>query len=465
MKKNELSIDDIQKICKLEILSRGKKEFITKFSNDTREIKQGEMFISIKPEKEDGVKYIADAFSKGAIGCITEYELSEQFVSKYKDKIIIKVEDTIRAIQQIAQYKRSRYHIPVVGITGSVGKTTTKEMVASVLMQKYKVAKNRGNYNNGIGVPLTILDWDDDIEVAIVEMGMNHLGEISELTNIAKPTMAVITNVGTAHIGYLGSRENILKAKLEILEGLPDNGTVVLNNDNDMLQTVQLKKYNKITYAINYLSDYMAKNVEIDDNATNYTVKIKTKEYDVTVNLSGEHFVWDSMCAMVVGDILNVEPEKMINAIKTFANAGDKRSEIKDVNGITLINDCYNANYDSMKAGIETLANTSKGRSVAILGDMFELGKFEEELHRQVGKEVVKNNIDILITVGTLGKFIADEAQKLKMQEIYSFENNKECIAKLNAIIKKNDTILVKASKGMWFGEIVHKIEEEKWQN
>lgn len=465
MKKNELSIDDIQKICKAEILSKVNNGLITKFSNDTREIKQGEMFISIKPEKGDGIRYIDDAFSKGAIGCITEYELSEQFVNKYKDKIIIRVKNTIKAIQQIAEYKRRLYDIPVVGITGSVGKTTTKEMIASVLRQKYKISKNRGNYNNGIGVPLTILDWDDDIEVAIVEMGMNHLGEIRELTNIAKPTIAVVTNVGTAHIGYLGSRENILKAKLEILEGLPDDGIVVFNNDNDMLQTVQLEKYKKITYAINYSSDYMAKSIEIDDNTTNYSINIKTKEYNVSVNASGEHFVWDSMCAMVVGDILNVEPQKMVNAISKFTNAGDKRSEIKEINNITLINDCYNANYDSMKAGLETLAKTAKGRSVAILGDMFELGNFEEELHRKVGEEVVKNNIDVLITVGTLGKIIADEAQKLKMKEIYSFESNNKCISKLNTIIKKNDTILVKASKGMWFGEIIHKIEEEKWIN
>ena len=207
MKKNEISKETIEKICEGKIVNKGDESFFSQFCNDTREIKKGDIFISIKPESgTDGTKYIIEAFEKGATGCLTEYELSEEIIQKYKEKTIIKVKDTIKAIQKLAEYKRSLYDIPVIGITGSVGKTTTKEMIGVVLSQKYKTAKNRGNYNNHIGVPLTILEWEDDIEVAIVEMGMNHLGEISELTNIAKPTIAAITNVGTAHIGLLGSR-------------------------------------------------------------------------------------------------------------------------------------------------------------------------------------------------------------------------------------------------------------------
>lgn len=462
MKRNEWAVETIEKACKGTVKSRGKGQIITKFCNDTREIKENEIFISIKPENGNGIKYIEEAFAKGAAGCITEYEITEEILRKYQDKIIIKVKDIIRAIQDMAKYKRNLYEIPVIGITGSVGKTTTKEMIATVLEKKYKTAKNRGNYNNHIGVPLTILDWEDDIETAIVEMGMNHLGEISELTQIANPTIAVITNVGTAHIGLLGSRENILKAKLEIFEGLKKGGKAVINNDNDMLNKTEII-YEKITYGIDEKSDYMARNVQINENSTEYTFEINKKQYKMYVPLAGKHFVYDSLCAISIGDLLKVEIEKMITAIKEFENTG-KRNEIKEINGIKLINDYYNANFDSMKAGLETLSKITSKRKVAILGDMKELGKYEVELHKKVGREVEKHNVDVLITVGELAKNIAEEAKKLKVEQVYAFRSNEECIKSLQKIIKRGDAILLKASKTMWFGEIAKTIEEVKYE-
>lgn len=459
MKKNEISVEIIEKICDAEITNKGKETYFSKFCNDTRELKKGEMFISIKPENgTDGTKYIIEAFEKGAAGCLTEYELSEEITRKYKEKTIIKVKDSIKAIQKLAEYKRSLYDIPVIGITGSVGKTTTKEMIGVVLSQKYKTAKNRGNYNNHIGVPLTILDWEDDIGAAIVEMGMNHLGEIRELTNIAKPTIAAITNVGTAHIGLLGSRENILKAKLEILEGLPEDGKVIINNDNDLLNKAEIK-YKKITYGIETESMYNAKEIVISEESTEYSTEIEGKKYKVFIPASGKHFVWNSMCAIVLGKILNVEIEKMIEALKNFENTG-KRIEIKEINNIKMINDYYNANYDSVKAGLEVMNKITAKRKVAILGDMKELGKYEEELHRNVGKEVIKNKIDVLITVGNLAQYIAKEAEDLGLKQTYKFKTNEECIKELNNIIKKEDAILIKASKAMHFEEIAENIEE-----
>ncbi len=459
MKKNEISKETIEKICEGKIVNKGDESFFSQFCNDTREIKKGDIFISIKPESgTDGTKYIIEAFEKGATGCLTEYELSEEIIQKYKEKTIIKVKDTIKAIQKLAEYKRSLYDIPVIGITGSVGKTTTKEMIGVVLSQKYKTAKNRGNYNNHIGVPLTILEWEDDIEVAIVEMGMNHLGEISELTNIAKPTIAAITNVGTAHIGLLGSRENILKAKLEILEGLPEDGTVVINNDNDLLSKAEIK-YKKITYGIENESMYNAKEIVIKEESTEFVTEINNKEYKIFIPASGKHFVWNSMCAIVIGKMLNVEAQKMVKAMKNFENTG-KRIEIKEINNIKMINDYYNANYDSVKAALEVLNQITAKRKVAILGDMRELGKYEEELHRNVGKEIIRNKIDVLITVGNLAKYIAEEAEKLGLKQTYKFKTNEECIKELENIIKKEDAVLIKASKAMHFEEIAESIEE-----
>lgn len=459
MKKNELTVDLIQKICKGKIISRGIERTVCKFCNDTRELQENDMFLSIKPESGDGIPYIIEAFEKGAIGCITEYELTSEIIEKYKNKIIIQVKDTLQALIELAKYKRNLYNIPVIAITGSVGKTTTKEMIAKVLEQKYHIAKSKKSYNNRIGLPLTILDWDDDIETAVVEMGMNHLGEIRELTNIAKPTIAVITNVGTAHIGFLGSRENILKAKLEILEGLPNSGKVVFNNDNDMLHNTQIENYETITFGIENKSDYIATNIKISEEETNYKLHIRESEYKISIQASGQHYVYDSLCAIAVGDILNVDAEKMAFAIKNFKNTG-KRNEINNINNIIMINDYFNANFDSVKAALEVLYKITAKRKVAILGDMRELGEYGEELHRNIGKEIINKKIDVLVTVGEIAKFIADEAKKLGLKEIYVFNNNSDCIKKLRQIIKKGDAVLIKASKVMHFEEIAESIEK-----
>ena len=218
MESRIITVDKIVELCENALISRGSTSTIKNFCCDTRLLKKGDFFVSLKSETNDGIKYIEEAFDKGAIGCITEYDIPSEILEKNKEKIIIKAKDVVKTIQELAKYKRELFNIPVIAITGSVGKTSTKEMVANVVKQGYKVNKTQGNYNNHIGVPLTILSWEEDIEAAVLEMGMNHAGEIEVLTKIAKPTIAIITNVGTAHIGFLGSRENILKAKLEILE-------------------------------------------------------------------------------------------------------------------------------------------------------------------------------------------------------------------------------------------------------
>ncbi len=366
-------------------------------------------------------------------------------------------------MQEIAKYKRSLYDIPVIGVTGSVGKTSTKDIIASVMSKKYKTLKTIGNYNNHIGVPLTILSLKEETS-AVIEMGMNHKGEISVLTKIARPTMSVITNIGTSHIGELGSRENILKAKLEILEGMEENSPVIINNDNDMLHEWYLKNKdhkNIITYGIDNKSDIMAEDIYTDAGGSKFTVNVQGKKYNVEINIGGKHFITNSLCAICVGLQNNIEMEKIIEGIKEF-ELTKRRMETKGgINSSTIINDSYNASYDSMKAAIEYLNDIKGGRKIAVLGDMLELGEFEEKLHEDVGEEVYKNKIDILIVVGNASKNIAKKAKELGMEKskIYVYDTNEEAIKTLKNIIQKDDYILIKASNRMNFDAIVKELE------
>lgn len=441
-----MKIEEILNATKGKLICGDINEKCENFKRDTREIENGDVYIALKGERFDGNDFYLDAIDQGAKTCILSKD-----VEPYKDVNIIKVEDTTKALQDIAKYKRSLYNIPVVAVTGSVGKTSTKDLIASVVSQGYNTLKTQGNLNNTIGLPLTVLALKNE-EAMVVEMGMNQFGEISKLTNIAKPTIAVITNIGTAHIGNLGSRENILKAKLEILEGLQGN-TVIINNDNDLLHkwaTENENKYNIITYGIENESNFMAKDIKLFENKSEFYYQNKLVE----VPVGGEHFILNSLCAIAVGNALKIPLEKIINGIANF-ELSKKRMEMNtSKEGAIVINDTYNANYDSMKAAIKYLKEIKNRRKIAILGDMLELGDYSKELHKKVGEEI-DNNIDILITVGKEAENIANNA---KAKEIFMFKTNDEAILKLKEIILKNDAILVKASNGMHFNEIVNAI-------
>ena len=462
-----VKIKDVLKVIDGEIIFGNEDAQIVDVSTDTRTLKEGDTFISLKGENNNGNKYCKAAFEIGAKICIVdEILLSKEDIKLYKkDKTLIKVKDGRKALIEIARYKRSLYDIPVVAVTGSVGKTSTKDAIASVLSRKYKVLKTEGNFNNNVGLPLTILKLKDH-EVLVVEMGMNHFGEISELTNIAKPTIAVISNIGTSHIGILGSRENILKAKLEILEGMNENGILVLNNDNDLLNkwNKENKKIKTMTFGINNKSDVQGYDIKHFENKSEFKIKKDEKEYTISTTKPGDPFVMNSLSALAVGEILNVKIEDAKKALEN-TELTKNRMDIEKISGdITIIKDYYNASYESIKPGLEYLMSLKNGNKIAVLGDIKELGKFAKELHEKVGKEVVAQKVDILVTVGEDAKYIAKEATKDGMNEsnIYVCEYNGEAANVLKKLMKKNDKVLLKASNSMKFGEIYNIIKEKQ---
>ena len=455
-----MKVKEILKVTKGKMLFGNEELEVENFSKDTRTIQKGDIYIGRKGEKFDGSNFWNQALDAGATAVIiSNIQISKEEKEKYKDKTIIQVEDTFEALYEIAKYKRSLYNIPVIAVTGSVGKTSTKDIIASVVSQKYKTLKTEGNNNNNIGLPLTILKLKDH-EALVVEMGMNHFGEISLLTNIAKPTLAVITNIGTSHIGNLGSRENILKAKLEILEGMKIP-RVIINNDNDLLHKWYEENKEKIeihTYGINNSSDVIAEKIELGEEKSKFVVKTSSEKVNIDVPVGGEHFVYNALCGFMVGKVLGLTAKEIQNGISKF-ELTKKRMDIRVLkNGATLINDSYNASYESMKASLKYLSSRTDLRKIAVLGDMLELGDFSKELHEKVGEEVANDNIDVLICRGEFAKNIISKANKNKKTQCILLQNNEEILSKLQEILKEGDGVLIKASNGMKFYEICQKL-------
>ena len=456
-----LTVKEIVEITKGRLIGNSNQDCIC-FSQDTRKINRNDTYIGLKGESFNGSDFWKQALEAGASTIIIEeQELDFDEIKPYQDRAIIFVNDTKKALHQIASYRRDQFgaQFPLVGVTGSVGKTSTKDMIANVLSQKYKTLKTQGNYNNDIGLPLTLLNLQDH-EAAVIEMGMNHLGEIRTLTKIAKPTISVITNVGTSHIGNLGSRENILKAKLEILEGM-EKPFLLINQDNDLLAKWNQQNQSNIqtiTYGIEQKADIMAKDIVLQENETTFTCQTKLGTFSVHVPIPGLPFVINSLCAITVGLQLGLTQEQIKQGIETFSLTAKRMEVISLENGVKIINDAYNASYESMKTALVNLANYQGKRKIAVLGDMFELGKFAPELHRKVGEEVANHNIDLLICMGENSKYIADEAKKRGMnpEHIIMATSREEITTKLIQITKKEDVILVKASNGMKFYTIVN---------
>lgn len=443
----KLTVKKILEITKGQLITGDENLEIESYSKDTRTIKKNDCYIGIKGETFDGNLFWEDAKEKGACAC-----LLDSFEGKIEEKdsfTIILVSDTIAAIQALAHYVRIESHAKVVAITGSAGKTSTKDMIASVLEEKYKILKTPGNLNGQIGLPLNILAYKDE-PVWVLETGMNDFGQLKELSSIASPDVAVITNIGTAHIGILGSRENILKAKLEILEGMNDKGVLVLNGDNDLLKTVKTD-LKQVTFGLESGNDIVATDIKMDGEKT--ICKIENNEIEIPV--MGEVFVYNALAAYAVGKLFSLTPEEIKNGIASFQMSNNRMNTIKTAK-FTIINDTYNANPDSVKSAIKTLG-TFKNRKVAILGDMLELGENEKKYHQEIG-EFCNEKIDVLITIGVLSKNMFDKFTKEK----YFFKTNEEAETKLKDILKQDDVILVKASHSMKLDTIVNFLKENQ---
>ncbi|MFI3260652.1 MAG: UDP-N-acetylmuramoyl-tripeptide--D-alanyl-D-alanine ligase [bacterium] len=425
--------------------------FIDSFIIDSRIKANNSLYIGIVGDKFNGGHFYTDAFNNGAVCCIVQ-DIDPS--TNYDGKFVILVEDSSLALEQLAIYKRSILNTKIIAITGSAGKTGTKDLIHSALSDKFKVFKTPGNKNNHIGLPMSLLSIKDE-DIAVLEMGMNHFNEISYLTKIAQPDIAVINNIGTCHIGNLGSRENICKAKLEILEGLSSNGLVIVNNDDDLLNkwaSDNSSNYNICTYAIHNESDISIEDIKLDFTCSTYMYN----DVSFTVPIPGIQYVSNSLPAILIGSYFDQTIDSISQGMKNLIPT-ENRMDITESEEITIINDTYNSNYDAVLYGIKIL-NNFYGRKIACLGDMLELGDFSNDIHKKLGTQISSEEVDILILVGENIKYTYESAKSNGLNVVH-FNTNKEASDYINSIKKSEDIIFVKASQGMKFIEIVNAIK------
>ena len=420
---------------------------ITSIVTDSRKAKNGSLFAAIKGARVDGHRFIPMTVEQGAacVLCEEEPEVNTPYIL---------VESTLVALKGIAEYYRSLFTIPFIGITGSVGKTSTKEFISAVLAQKYKVHKTSGNFNNELGVPITLFGLSEDHEVAVIEMGISGFGEMTRLSKMVRPDISVITNIGYCHLENLGDRDGVLRAKTEMFTYLNENGTIILCHDDDKLSTVT--EYNGIRPIFYGTGDdeFRAENiVEKGLFGIDCTLIHGSDRINVTIPTMGRHNVLNALCAMAVGVKLGLTDDEIKRGIESFENVGSRNRVIK-TDSYTIIDDCYNANPTSTKAGLDTLSKLD-GRKAAVLGDMKELGTDELALHREVGAYAKQQGIDVLIAVGPLSKATAEGYG----EGACYFEDVDSCIAQIKDILQEGDTVLVKASHSMHFEKITEALQ------
>ncbi len=450
-----MTINDILKATGGELLSGDKDKEIKDITTDSRKAVSGVLFIPLIGEKFDGHEFINAAFDLGAAAVLTQKE-TEMLVGK----TIIRVDDTLKALGDIARYYKQQHNVPTVAVTGSVGKTTTKDMLASVLSQKYNTLKTQKNFNNHIGLPWTIFGLEKEHEAAVLEMGMNHFGEIAYLASIGRPDVAVITNIGQSHIENLGSREGIFKAKMEMTKLFTKDNTLIVNGDDDFLSTTKgMGDYKVVYYGIkNPENDVYARNIENNGlNGVRFTAVVDGKEYNIEVNVPGEHNVYNALAAICVGREFGVPMDKIIEGIRSFKLTA-MRLAVEEHEGITIINDCYNASPDSIRAALKVLSTAESKRKIAILGDVLEMGDFAQQAHYDLGKDVVESGADMLITAGENMKHLAQGARDNGMENVVTFDKTLEVCNFAKEEIKSGDAVLIKASHGMHFEEVYNTI-------
>jgi len=435
----------------------GEDREFTRVSTDTRLIEPGALFVALKGEKRDGHEFVLDAIAKGAKGVLVDRVFTT-------DATQIVVKDTWQALSDLALFNRQEIGLKVIGITGSNGKTTTKDLVKAVLAQQFKVQATEKNYNNELGVPLTLLSFDEATEIGVVEMGMRGLGEIDALCQIARPDIGIITNVGEAHIELLKSRQNIALAKSELIKNLPLNGIAIVNGESPYLKEIILNYPVKKYFFGQKMGDlYIKKLVSTEDGVSFTTGGLLEEEFYLP--LFGIHNAVNALAAIIAGLTLGLNPEQIKRGLKDAKLTG-MRLEIVDIGSLKVIKDYYNASPTSTIAALKVLANTdSVRRKIAVLGEMYELGEYEIEGHRRVGEEALRLGVDFLITVGPKALEIAKGARDLGMslQNIFSFNSKIDAGNFLLTFLKPNDILLLKASRGMKFEEL-YQIIERGWK-
>lgn len=416
---------------------------ITSIVTDSRKAGEGALFAAIKGARVDGHRFIPAVAEQGAVCVLCEDKPDI-------DINYIRVESTLVALKGIAEYYRSLFTIPFIGITGSVGKTSTKEFISAVLAQKYNVHKTGGNFNNELGVPITLFGLEEEHEVAVIEMGISGFGEMTRLSKMVKPDISVITNIGYCHLENLGDRDGVLRAKTEMFRYLKKDGTIILCHDDDKLRTVtDYHGIRPIFYGTGN-DEYRAENItEKGLDGIGCTLCHGDTRIDVTIPTMGRHNVLNALCAMAVGTQLGLSADEIKRGLESFENVGSRNHIIK-TDALTIIDDCYNANPTSTKAGLDTLSQLG-GRRIAILGDMKELGKDELALHREVGAYAKKVGIDMLVAVGPLSEATAEGYG----EGAYYCATVERCIDRIKRYLQPGDTILVKASHSMQFERIV----------
>ncbi|MBO3321749.1 UDP-N-acetylmuramoyl-tripeptide--D-alanyl-D-alanine ligase [Clostridium perfringens] len=451
----ELNLQEIVKATKGALLKEADVKEIKAVSTDTRKIEEGTMFIALKGENFNGNNYVLDAFNKGAKIAIVD-EVKCDLNELKEDVALIKVQNTGRALMDLAKFYREKLGLKVVGITGSAGKTSTKDLVAAVLSDKYKVFKTKGNFNNEIGLPLMILELDSTYDVAILEMGMRGLGQIKELAEIASPDLGIITNIGISHIEILKTRENILKAKMEIATFFDKNNTLVVCGNDDFLGALPEAEYKIVKTGVGENFKIGAKNIALEELSSKFTVYDGEKEEEFSLDMPGEHNISNLMLGIAIAKELGVSFEEMKRGLKNI-EATSMRLELIKKDGFSILNDCYNSSPVAVKSAIDVMKNIEGKRRIAVLGTMRELGHKSAEAHEEIGKYAKENGIEKVLCFGDFSENIKEGYG----EGCTVYENKEELIKDLLNIICEGDIILVKASRSLKFEEITKALLEK----
>lgn len=450
----EMTFDELLNAIDGEVIVKGNNINFNKLCIDTRKIEKDNVYLAIKGANFNGNDFAIKALEAGASIVIVD-ELNFNLNDIKENGNVIKVKNTREALLNLAKFYREKLGLKVIGVTGSTGKTSTKDLIAALLSAKYRVFKTKGNFNNDIGLPLMILELTSDIDVAVLEMGMSSLGEIELLAKVAKPDIGVITNVGLSHIENLKTQENILKAKMEITAFFGKDNVLIVNGEDELLKNISsdVFKVKKIGY--NHEYDVYASNIILREEETEFLAHAFGEEAVFNLPMAGKHNVLNTMLAIEVSKSLNVSFEDMVRGVENL-EATSMRLQVIKKQGLTIINDCYNASPDSMRSSLDVLSAYKNNRKIAILGDMYELGDESEKSHFEVGK-YAKDKVDTLIVIG---KYIKNFKDGFNNDNIIMYNTKEECIKELENIIKLDDVVLVKASRGVKLENVVKKLEE-----